>query len=139
MKNLRRRSSLASVYPVGSLMAVAEVMLILWVVSIISLTTASSGLREGPIEQNPSAESAEFDHTIMIGPGTSLQLDGATISLVEMIRSVKKTEAASVAVQPDPKVDAGFFFDARYRLRTAGVGYCERPPTSTQPQRKETR
>lgn len=120
-------------YPTGSLTAIGEIMLILWITSILVGMAENMQLTEPPIQPTSNQTGAEstFDHSIVIGPGNSVQLDGQEADFEAIINALKEKSASMIELRPHPDVGMATYFKARYRLRESGIGYTERPPKNS--------
>lgn len=116
-------------YPLGSLYAMADIMLVLFVTTLLAGVAARVQMSEEPLSavQNMSALT-DTDHAVIVGPGTRVSLNGQLTSVDHAVEALRADPGAKVELRAAHNVDASFFFTCRYRLREAGIGYIERPP-----------
>jgi len=111
-------------------MAIGEIMLLLWITSLLAGVAVQVQMAEEPLPamKDSPPPSQKFDHAIVVGPGRSVRLDGKHMETEEVIAALGKERTSKVELRAAHDVDAALFFACRYRLREAGIGYVERPP-----------
>lgn len=117
-------------YQVGSLTAIGEIMLLLWVTSLLAGMGTQIQLSEEPFPDVPGdpAPATECDYVVVVGPGSQLRLNEKLETIDEVIGVLRGQPEVQVELRAAHNVDADFFFTCRYRLREAGIGYVERRP-----------
>lgn len=122
-----RKSALS--YPLGSLYAMADIMLVLFVTTLLAGVAAHVEMSEDPLPAGKDTPaSMDCDHIVIVGPGTGVSLNGRPTTVDHAVEVLRGHPEAKVHLRAAPNVDATLFFTCRYRLREAGIGYVERPP-----------
>lgn len=133
MGNPKKKRTVELLYPVGSLMAIGEIMLLLWITSLLAGVATQVQMSEPPLpamnKQSPAE--AAFDHAVVIGPGKRITLDESVTTIDALVEALRGNPEARVELRAAQSVDADLFFRARFSIRRAGIAYVERPPTIT--------
>ena len=132
MRSYSKSRNVAQLYPVGSLMAIGEIMLLLWITSLLAGMATQIQMSEEPLsamhDEPPTTK--EFDHAVVVGPGKRVSLNAEQGTVDAVIAALRDQPEVKVELRAAEKVNADFLFTCRYRLREAGIGYVERPPSS---------
>jgi hypothetical protein len=132
MRKPSKKRSVALLYPVGSLTAISEIMLILWITSLFAGMAIQVQMSEAPLpsmNDQPPTETT-FDHAVVVGPGNRVALDGRPTTVEALVEDLRGTPDVKVELRAAHDVDASLFFRARFSIRQAGIAYVERPPTT---------
>lgn len=132
MRKQTRKQNPVLLYPVGSLMAIGEIMLLLWITSLLAGMATHVQISEAPLPpmNDPSQREAAVDHTVIVGKRVAL--DGHITTVEALVEALHGMPDAKVELRAAHDVDAVLFFRARYSLRQAGIAYVELPPSETQ-------
>ena len=118
---------------IPALGAVGEVMLILFVTVVMTMSVKAQMIQGGKFGGARGKEPpAAIGLKVMVGPGSLLSVDGESMDLEPMLAKAEKiAEEAKVLVQMDVSGDPVLFWKVRFELRDRGCVYVEAPPVNS--------
>ena len=123
---------------IPALGAVGEVMLILFVTVIMSMSIKAQMIRSSAFGSSRGDETPAIGLNVLVGPGKQMTVEGEPADLDTLLaRAEKIGEDKKILVQMDTRGDPVLFWEVRYKLRDKGFGYMEAPPVKPEPRRGE--
>lgn len=120
---------------------VGEVMLILFVVSVVVTTSVNTQLLHNEAFGSSKGENAPvIGLEVTVGPGRSILAAGERVDLEKVLKlAAGVAEEEKIQVQMHMSGDPGLFWKLRYELKKLGRGFVEAPPVGGGAGRKERR
>lgn len=123
---------------IPALGAVGEVMLILFVTVIMSMSIKAQLITSSAFGSSRGDETPAIGLKVLVGPGKRMTVEGEPVELDTLLARAKQIgEDKKILVQMNTRGDPVLFWEVRYELRENGFGYMEAPPVKPEPRRGE--